>query len=260
MNLEEAALAEEPDIVVVSDSDISVGPAWMTGLLSTLERPGAGLATCLYYGVAARPTAPARLAAMGISYAFLPQGAAGVAIGVSPAMGSTLALRRGTLAAVGGFASVKDVLADDFELGREVRRLGLEVETSPVLVGHDCSESTWRDLWRHEVRWAATIRGLNPVGYAGSLVTHVAPLALVSVLLAPSAWWAWTSLAAGVLVRVWLKGRVDRAAGASTGTWWMLPIRDMLSLAVFVAAWLTRRVDWRGARFHVGRGGELTPV
>ena len=57
-----------------------------------------------------------------------------------------------------------------------------------------------------------------------------------------------------------MKACVDRAAGAASGRWWWLPIRDMLSFAVFVAAYFTGRVEWRGARFHVGRDGQLTPV
>ncbi len=260
MNLDEAARADGAPIVVVTDSDIAVPPHWLSAVLLGLGAGRAGLASCFYFGTAARPTLWARLAAMGVSYGFFPQGVVGFAVGERPAMGSTLALRRETLEAVGGFASVKDVLADDYELGRSVIDLGLEVVHPPVLVGHGCAESTFRELWRHELRWARTIRGLNPVGYAGSLVVHGPPLGVLGVALSGFAWWALAALAVSVVARLWLKGRVDATVGASSGPWWLLPVRDMLSLAVFVAAWFAARVDWRGSRFHVGRGGGLSPV
>ena len=139
-------------------------------------------------------------------------------------------------------------------------KLGLEVVHPPVFVGHDCAESTLGELWRHEVRWAKTIRGLDPGGYAGSFVTHAVPLAWLAYLLSGLAWWALAALAVSILARLWLKGRVDAVVGVTSGPWWLLPVRDMLSLAVFVAAWFASRVDWRGSRFHVGRDGGLTPV
>ncbi len=260
MNLADAAAGEGADVVIVTDSDIAVPPGWLSAVAAAVDEPRAGLASCLYFGTAARSGLPARLGAMGVSYGFLPQGAVGIAVGARPAMGSTLALRRETLEAIGGFAAVKDVLADDYELGRAVTGLGLKVVHPPVLVAHDSAESTLGELWRHELRWARTIRGLDPAGYGGSVVTHAVPLALLSLALAPAIWWSWTALAAAILARLWLKGRVDAVVGASSGPWWLLPFRDMLSLAVFVAAWFAARVDWRGSRFHVGRDGGLTPV
>ena len=68
------------------------------------------------------------------------------------------------------------------------------------------------------------------------------------------------TVALALATRLWLKRRVDRLVGASTGPWWLTPARDLLSFAVFLAAAPARRVDWRGARFHVGRDGEMSPV
>lgn len=260
-------LASEPlaALVVLSDSDIAVGADYLRRLAAALDEPGVGLVTCLYAGEAVREGPAARLSAMGVSYGFLPMGAVGVQVGATPSMGSTIALKAETLAAIGGFERVKDVLADDYEIGRAVRALGLKTVVPPFLVTHRCAESTLTELWRHEVRWAKTVRDLDPLGYAGSMVTHPLPLALIGWLLIaftlPEPWLLGLPLALFALVaRLWLKSRVDAVVGATSGPWWLLPGRDMLSLAVFVGAHVARRVEWRGARFHVGRGGELTPV
>lgn len=257
--------ADRAELVVLSDSDMRVPPDYLRRLVAALEAPGVGVATCLYHGRASLPGLWPRLAAMGVSYGFLPQAAVGVRVGARPCMGSTIALRRETLDGIGGLERVKDVLADDYEIGRAVRGLGLEVVSPPFLVAHGSAETSARELWSHELRWSKTTQGLDPAGHAGSVITHATPLALLGALLVAGGLPgllppALLILLATILARLWLKGRVDRAAGASTGPWWLLPIRDMLSSAVFVGAYLTPRVDWRGARFHVGRGGELTPV
>ena len=263
VNLARAAPLNE--LVVQSDSDIVAPPDHLRRLAAALQAPGVGLATCLYRGEAARPTLAARLGAMFVSYGGLPLFAVGVGLGATPSMGSTLALRRETLEAVGGFAAVGDVLADDYEMGVQVRALGLKTVVPPFLVTHRSTESTLGELWRHELRWSRTVADIDLPGHLGSVVTHPLPLALAGWALLGGAWPGLGAAAFALAVRMWLKSRVDavaRAGGAAsaTGPWWLLPIRDMLSAAVFVAALAARRVDWRGARFHVGRDGQLTPV
>ena len=264
VNLQRAAPLAE--LVVQSDSDIAVRPDYLRRLAAALAGEGVGLATCLYLGAAARGGLPARLGAMFVSYSGFPLFAVGVALGATPAMGSTLAMRTETLEAIGGFAAVKDVLADDYAIGRAVRsELRLSVVSPPFLVSHGHAEASFAETWAHELRWSKTTQGLDPAGHAGSVVTHATPLALLGALLLAASQPsllppAVLLLLVTILARLWLKSRVDRAAGAATGPWWLLPIRDMMSFAVFVGAYLTPRVDWRGARFHVGRGGKLTPV
>ncbi len=255
----------EAEVVVLADSDIAVAPDYLTRLTAALAEEGVGAVSCLYFGRASRGGFSAALSAMGVSYGSLPIFAVGVSVGATPCMGSTIALRRQTLEAVGGFACVKDVLADDYELGAAVRALGLKTIVPPFLVAHGCGEETLAELWRHEVRWAKTTREIDPGGYAGSVVTHPLPLALMGWGLlclsgSPVAWAGMAVTAVALGTRLWLKSRVDDVTGATSGPWWLIPARDILSIAVFVGAHLARRVEWRGSRFHVGRGGELTPA
>lgn len=260
-----SAAAEPAEVVVLSDSDIAVRPDYLRDLVAALEAPGVGVATCLYYGRASRPGPWAAASAMGVSYNFLPQAAVGVAAGARPCMGSTIALTAETLRRIGGFDRFRDVLADDYALGRAVQALGLEVVSPPLLVAHGCAETSLGEVWRHELRWAKTILGLNPAGHAATLITYPVPLALLGCVLFAAAAPAMLppavlTLLAALACRLWVKVCVDRAAGAASGRWWWLPFRDMMSFAVFVAAYFTGQVDWRGARFHVGRDGQLTPV
>jgi ceramide glucosyltransferase len=244
-------------VLVLSDSDIRVRPDYLRRISQALAEPGVGVVTCPYYGVA-NAGFWSRMAAMGISYQFLPSVAVGVGLGLAtPCMGSTIALRRDTLEAIGGFEAFADVLADDYAIGAAVRATGARSVVAPVLVAHGCAEARLGDLFAHELRWARTIRGVDPAGFFGSAVTHPAPLALIACLLAPTSPLAWTTLGLALAVRLWLMRQVDIAADLPSRDWWILPFRDLISFGVFLAALFGRDVNWRGQRYRVDRQGTM---
>jgi ceramide glucosyltransferase len=244
-------------ILILSDSDIAVAPDYLARILAALDTPGIGAVTCLYRG---RGDAGfwSRLGAAGLSYQFLPGAVFGVAFGLArPCMGSTIAMRRDTLDRIGGFARFADVLADDYAIGEAVHALGQTVAVPPMLVTHASAERSLGDLWRHEVRWAATVRGVVPGAYAGSVIGMPAPLALLGALLAPAHAMGAGLLLASLAARALVAMAVDRQAGARTAPLWLLPMRDCLTLAIFVASYFTRSVDWRGQRLRMETDGRI---
>lgn len=249
----------EHDLIVLSDSDMAVEPNYLAQVLAALEQPDIGAVTCLYHG---RGDAGfwSRLAAAGPSYQFLVGLVFGKVMGFAePCMGSTIALRRSTLEAIGGFAAFADVLADDHAIGAAVRAQGLGVAIPPLLLAHSSAETHLGQVWRQELRWAATIRALAPAGYAGSLIGFPLALAMVGSLVHPLP--GLYLLAAAFTARLYTKRVVDRHAEASTSPWWWLPLRDTLSLAVFVASYFVRVVDWRGTRLRIeGNGHVVRPA
>jgi ceramide glucosyltransferase len=259
-NLINIMLKVTKPIAVLSDSDIGVDDHYLAAVLSALAETGVGVVTCPYYGVGARGFW-SELAAMGLSYQFLPSVLTGVGLGMaSPCMGSTIALRRETLARIGGLEAFRDVLADDYAVGAAVRSLGLRSTLAPVLVSHTCGETSLGAVLAHELRWARTIRGVGALGHLGSLFTHPGPLALLAIVdLGPTR----LTLAlffASLVLRLWLKFRIDHMVGRSLGSWWLLPMRDITSFFVFACSFVGRSVEWRGAKFHVTKDGALRPV
>lgn len=257
-NLVNMSAGIDGDVVVLADSDIRVGRDYLRRLVAALDDPAVGAATCLYHGVPAAGTW-SRLSGLGIDTHFLPGVVMGLALGLArPCMGSTVALRRGTLERVGGFRSLADALADDYELGAAVRRLGLRVVVPPFTVGHVCPERSAAELWRQELRWQRTIRLIDPPGHLGSVLGHPLAFALAALALVPgpvAAAVAFTAIAA----RVALCLAVERAFGLNPHRYWLIPARDLLSFAVFVASFLGRGVAWRGHRYDVARSGALIP-
>ena len=251
------------DTLILSDSDIAVGPCWLSQVMSALARPGVGIVTCLYTGEPARDGHPlwSSLAAMSTSYTFLPNAVLGTSLGLaSPCFGSTIALRRQTLDEVGGFAAFADQLADDYEMGRAVRAMGYTLAIPAMGVGHTAAEDSALELFRHELRWTRTIRLVNPAGHLGSFVTHGFAFALMAAFMLHFNSVSVAILVAALASRMFLKARIDWLFGTYAGPFWLLPLRDLLSFAVFGASLFGERVHWRGTEFAVEPSGAMSQV
>ncbi len=253
--------AARHETLVLSDSDIAVGPGWLAQVVEALSRPGVGVVTCFYTGAAAQGVDPlwASLAAMGTSYDFLPNALVGTSLKMAaPCFGSTIALSRATLDRVGGFAAFADLLADDYEIGRAVRGLGYTLAIPTLGVSHTASEDSLGEIVRHELRWTRTIRMLNPGGHLGSFVTHGFAFALISAILLDFARPALGLLGTALAARLFLKYRIDATFGARSGPYWLLPVRDLLTFVVFAMSLFGETVHWRGSRFAVDPAGAMT--
>ena len=254
-NLMNMAAHARHEVIVLADSDMSVPPSHLARVVAELQRPGVGAVTCLYHG---RGDAGfwSRFAAAGISWQFLPGVVVGRALGLAqPCMGATIALRAETLAAIGGFGSLADTLADDHALGVAVAATGRRLAAPPMLLAHGSAEASPGELARRELRANATVREIEPAGFAGSLITHPLPLALGALAVLGATPAAVATIAVAAVARLAVAIAVDRAAGARTAPLAWLPARDIVSFALFVASFFARSVDWRGARLTLlGRG------
>jgi ceramide glucosyltransferase len=172
----------EHDVIVVADSDMRVDPDYLSRVVAALAQRGVGAVTCLYHGLSATGFW-AQLASLGINAHFLPNVIMGLGLKLAqPCFGSTIAFNREALVEIGGFMRVANCLADDYAIGAALRARGYRIYVCPITVGHVCGEMSASELWHHEVRWARTVRSLDPVGYAGSIIAHAFPLALVAAV------------------------------------------------------------------------------
>jgi ceramide glucosyltransferase len=182
----------------------------------------------------------------------------GSALGMAhPCTGATIALRRGTLDAIGGFSRFADELADDYEIGRAVRASGYEVAVSAVIVEHNCTERSFGEWWQHELRWARTIRMIDPAGYAGSIVTQPIPVALLLMFLLGPGIPAIAIVGLAVVARLFLKLAIDRRVSNGAGPLWLLPLRDILWFGVFVVSFFGRMVRWRETQLEAKQRAAL---
>jgi ceramide glucosyltransferase len=194
---------------------------------------------------------------MGINQHFLPDVLFAIRYGLAaPCFGSTIALTKDVLGEIGGLSRFSEFLADDHEIGRAVRSRGYRVALPAMTVTHWCSERSATDLLRHELRWARTIRVVNPIGFAASIITYGMPLGLLGCLLAGFTTGPVGAFGFALAARFALAVRINAFFGTRDPIW-LVPLRDLLSFVVFFGALFTTRVEWRGARFRVSSAGAL---
>ena len=245
----------EHEIIVVADSDIRVDPDYLSRVVAALDERGIGAVTCPYHGLAT-PGVWARLGALGINAHFLPSVVFGLTLGLAkPCFGSTIAFKRKILAEIGGFIGISDCLADDYAVGARLRARHYKIAVLPTTVGHLCGEVSLRELWQHEMRWARTVRTIDPVGYTGLIVTHAFPLALIAALAGISVESVGPMIGIGLSVtsfacRMALLRQVERTFDLPTQSYFLLPQRDLLSFAVFLSSVVGRNVKWKGRGYR----------
>jgi len=252
--LAELARQARHEILLVNDGDIFVPAGYLDAVVPPLEDPETGLVTCLYRAHGA--SFPTRMEALGIATDFAPSVLVARLLGVAEfALGSTMAFRKTTLDAIGGFEGIFDYLADDYQLGRRIHELGLRIAFSDVVVETNLGAGTWRDVIRHQLRWARTIRVSRFVGYCGSVVTHATLWSLVALL--GGAWWAAIpALALRIAAGAWIGSEVlDDPNVARTAA--LMPLRDLLGFGIWVAGLSGDTVDWRGLHLRLRRDGKI---
>lgn len=254
-NLVNMLPAAHHDILVFADSDMRVGRDYLATVTAPLHDRATGLATCLYKG---RPGGGlwSRLGALHINFGFLPGALLGEQLGAGGGcFGATIALRRAVLERIGGLAVVRDELADDHRIGTAVREAGFATALSPYLVETSVAEKSLKCLWQHELRWARTVRLMAPVGFAGSILTHAVALSLIAALLCGFSLTSLGFLALSCALRWASAGAVALTLRLPSAGLWLLPLRDLLSFAIFIGSFCGRNVSWRDQLFRIEPSG-----
>jgi ceramide glucosyltransferase len=234
------------DVLVISDSDMHVAPDYLARVADALARPGTGLVTSIYTGLPGRDRLSAQLGAAYINQIFASGALVGRYLGRQDCLGATMALRRDTLAEIGGLAVLSPYVADDGILGRRVRDLGLSVGLAATVPATTVAEIGMVALFRHELRWARTIRAMEPYLFVLSLLQYPAFWALLTALLAGGAPWSLLLLAGVVALRAIAGRGMEHALGAARTPLWLAPLRDSISVIVTACAYMGSEVAWRG--------------
>lgn len=257
-NLAGAIAHATGDVIVIADSDMSVDPHYLCGVAAPFADPRIGAVTALY-GARSTGSFAARLGALFVNDSFAPSVL--VAIALEPlryCFGATMAVRRDSLARIGGIESLGGYLADDHMLGRAVSALGERVALAGCVPLTLISEPTLALLWARELRWARTIRAVRPLGFIGSAITYPLPFALAALLLLPSVLLGGALFAAAVVLRLALHyaaHRQLRIPGPAQP--WLVPLRDLLSIAVWAASLFGRGARWRERKLIARGDGSL---
>jgi ceramide glucosyltransferase len=241
-------------VLIVNDSDISVPPGYLGDVTAPLQDERIGLVTCLYRAEA--HDWPSRFESLAIATEFAPSTLVAPLFGVSEfGLGSTLAFRKADLEKIGGFASIADYLADDYQLGRKLHALGRKNILSNVVVSTRMHSGDWRAAWRHQLRWSRTIRLSRGAGYAGLPITFATLWAVVA-----AAFGLWWTAAALMLIRFAMAFASGWLVLRSPDVWkycYAIPLRDLWGVAVWAAGLFGKTVEWGGRRLRLDKQGRI---
>lgn len=244
------------EILLVSDSDVRVGPNFLRAIAASFADPKVGGVTCLYRGLVEECFA-ATLEALGNSTDFAPGVLVAWLLGnrsLDFMLGAVMATSKKHLAEIGGFESLVDYFCDDYELGHRLAARGHRIKLSRFPVSIVYPSERLPAAFRHQVRWNLSIRYSRPWGHLGLLFSQGLPWTVLAAILAPSPASAIAYVAAYVFLRgvvAWVVGVWGMRDRLVRREFWALPVRDGFAFIVWLVSFFPQRIHWRGQQFLV---------
>lgn len=261
-NLANAEAKAKYSLLLLADSDVRVGSDYLRRVIQPMRDPGVGVVTCLY-----RPLVRGWVAifeAVGISTDYL----AGVLVarsleGMNFALGPTIAIRKSVLESIGGFLAIADYLADDYQLGYLPAQAGYKVVLSDYVIDHAIATESLVDLIDRQTRWNCCSRVSRPWGYLGLIFTHGTAISLLFLIATFGSLFGW--VIAGLtwntrLIMAWVVGVRSLKDPVTRKFLWLVPLRDLISFALWCYSLVGDTFEWRGRRLKLTRGGKLVPL
>lgn len=268
------------EIFVISDADVRVAPDFLSSAVLPLADKNIGLVNC-FYRLANASTLAMQWEAIAINADFWSQVLQSQTLKpLDFALGAVMFTRRAHLAEIGGFESLKNCLADDYQLGNRIARQGHRILLSPIVVECWDPPMGWGAVWRHQLRWARTIRVSQPVPYFFSILSNAGFWALLYFAygtaltirashLHPTsnsyhfAVNLWDGVLLGgffLVARIIIVSRLQSRLTPSSKHWrylWLVPIKDLLQFAIWLCAFGGNHIEWRGQMFKLNPDGTL---
>jgi ceramide glucosyltransferase len=254
-----ARLAREAqfDVLVLTDGDVRVGPNFLRQVVDPLQDKKVGAVTSFYRAIAVESLF-AQLEAVGAASDFFPSVLmAQWTEGIHFALGASIATTKNWLGKMGGFASIADTLADDYELGNRIAAAGGEVLLSRETVWTMYPAQTFRSFWDHQVRWARTVRLCRPLSYLGLIFTQGLPWTVLAGFLAPAKWLATIYVLTYLILRMtmaWTVGVRGIGDEVLRRKFWLIPFRDAIHFVIWLASFGSNRIRWGSAEYAVEHG------
>jgi ceramide glucosyltransferase len=251
------------DFVLISDADVRVPPDFLINFVTALRDEKTGLVNC-FYRLANPATTAMKWEAVAVNADFWSQVLQAASLKpLDFALGAAILLRRKSLEEIGGFKSLANCLADDYQLGHRISEKGNRIALCPVVVECWDAPMSWSEVWNHQLRWARTIRVCQPLPYFFSILSNATLWPLL---------WFFISLAATktfcapltaivfLLLRIVLAQNLQRRFTPGRkliSPFWLVPVKDLLHAANWFCAFAGNTVEWRGRKMKLRHDGTL---
>ena len=263
LNLKTLADSSRYPLLALSDSDMAVDTYYLRRIVSEFRNGGkTGIVTSLYK--ISRPSSVgSALESLNIALDFIPSVLVARRLeGVTFGLGASILVSREALREIGGFESIADFLADDYQIGYRLSRKGYKNIISRYVIENRVGSVSVTDHLVHQLRWARTYRASRPWGFLGYGITHAFAFAVLFFCLEPG---LVSALTAGsvLCVRYALALTVYRKV-ICTREWLrfliLLPLKDVLSFVVWLWSFAGAKVSWRGTSYRITPDGRMAKV
>jgi len=242
------------DTILISDSNVRCRPSYLRETTCYLAEPGVGLVTNLFVGVDEVQTG-AVLENLELN-GFIAGGVASASLlGITCVVGKSMLMPIRALEAAGGFAAVRNLLAEDQVIGMRVRNAGFSIRLSHHVIENVNSARGFRWFLNRHSRWFKIRRRLALPAFLIEPSGNLATIGLVWALSGEThiAWGGLIGLVGLGIVRDAVQTRRLRGSFPKLRHLLLSPAKDLFLLPVWFDALVNDRVQWRGNRFHVGR-------
>jgi ceramide glucosyltransferase len=250
-------------LILISDADVRVPADFLSNFVAPLRNEEVGLVNC-FYRLANPVNTAMRCEAVAVNADFWSQVLQSKTLGpLDFALGAAILLRRESLAKIGGFEALANCLADDYQLGNRIFKNGYCIALCPVVVECWDAPMSWTDVWKHQVRWARTIRVCQPLPYFFSILANATfwPILWLAVLLLTTKSPALPLIALMLLfLRIAMAQKLQLCFTPGRrliSEPWLVPLKDLFQTVVWLAAFSGNTVEWRGRKMQLLRDGTL---
>jgi ceramide glucosyltransferase len=250
-NLANIVKSAKYDIILLSDGDVRVDRNCVSSMAAPFDDPSIGAVASIYKGWPV-DNAPSRFGALYLNDWFVPSVLVDVDLrGIDFVFGAMSAVRREALDAIGGFEMLARCLAEDFSMGRLVTRRGWRVVLSPYACDTVVAESSFAEMFRHEIRWQRSERACRPLDQFMSVVTWPLPLLLLFLLPQPSVI-GFAILGLHIALRIVLHFVVRRSFHiAAPAEPWLVPLRECACFFSWACGLFGNEIKWGQETFSI---------
>lgn len=249
------------DLILISDADVRVPPEFISNFVAPLRDENIALVNC-FYRLANPVNHAMRLESIAINADFWSQVLQAATLKpLDFALGAAILVRRKPLENIGGFESLADCLADDYQLGNRIAKKGNQIALCPVVVECWDPPMTWTQVWKHQLRWARTIRVCQPAPYFFSILNNATfwPLLWLALDFTPQ---VFATVVAFILARILIAQDLQNHLSPGknlVSPAWLIPVKDLLHAGIWFSAFVGNTVEWRGNKMKLRRDGSLIP-
>ncbi len=176
-------------------------------------------------------------------------------MGITCVVGKSMLMSVRALDAIGGFAGVRNLLAEDQAIGIKVRKAGYAVKLSHHVIENVNQHRGFRWFLNRHSRWYKIRRRMAGPAFLAEPLVNLSTIGLVWGLSGDTvaAWGGMLSLVGLGILRDAVQAKILRGKFPKPSDLLLCPLKDLVLLAIWLDALFDDRVNWRGHRFHVGK-------